>query len=304
MHIQKTGAGGISPPEDAIITNFMPLIKSRAWKALWHVNLSRSDEGALELDDLISAGTVAVLNAHRKFDPEKGAFAAFADLKIKEEFRSLFKENGRWFFSVTEENQVRYRQSGPGKKERAASQPRVNSHCLALRLKYGPELKGRAVEHPSLATPLRDAEGDEIELGDRIQAGDLRYETERSHEKLVAKWRTEEALSELTPREREVIQARRLNDEPETLAEISKRLVISLERVRQIEEAALAKIKSKISSRISGGPVPFANLQSNLGAVYSIEFTAGEGETRPRIIQGVEGTGRRSDRGTFQPSGH
>ncbi len=54
------------------------------------------------------------------------------------------------------------------------------------------------------------------------------------------------ALGELTEREREIIQARRLQDEPATLEELSQRYGVSRERVRQIEVRAFEKLQTQM----------------------------------------------------------
>jgi RNA polymerase sigma-32 factor len=54
------------------------------------------------------------------------------------------------------------------------------------------------------------------------------------------------ALGELTEREREIIQARRLQDEPATLEELSQKYGVSRERVRQIEVKAFEKLQSQM----------------------------------------------------------
>ncbi|MBX9977360.1 MAG: RNA polymerase factor sigma-32 [Alphaproteobacteria bacterium] len=69
-----------------------------------------------------------------------------------------------------------------------------------------------------------------------------------------ADWRhfwLETALETLDDRERAVIQGRRLQDTPETLEDIGKRLKVSKERVRQIEARALRKMRHALITHIS-----------------------------------------------------
>jgi RNA polymerase sigma-32 factor len=54
------------------------------------------------------------------------------------------------------------------------------------------------------------------------------------------------ALGELTEREREIIEARRLQDDPATLEELSQKYGVSRERVRQIEVRAFEKLQSQM----------------------------------------------------------
>ena len=59
-----------------------------------------------------------------------------------------------------------------------------------------------------------------------------------------------EALKILNPREREIIELRRLRDNPKKLEELSQKFKISRERVRQIEEKAFEKLQKEISNTI------------------------------------------------------
>ena len=55
-----------------------------------------------------------------------------------------------------------------------------------------------------------------------------------------------DALTTLNEREREIIAQRKLAEKPVTLDELSKRFKVSSERIRQIEEAALNKLRQQI----------------------------------------------------------
>ncbi len=58
-----------------------------------------------------------------------------------------------------------------------------------------------------------------------------------------------EALGELSPRERTIIKERRMNDEVVTLEDLGKQLGISKERVRQLEQRAMDKLKACILTK-------------------------------------------------------
>jgi RNA polymerase sigma-32 factor len=59
------------------------------------------------------------------------------------------------------------------------------------------------------------------------------------------------ALGELTERERDILAARRLQDEPATLEELSQRYGVSRERVRQIEVRAFDKLQQQMKRALS-----------------------------------------------------
>ena len=55
-----------------------------------------------------------------------------------------------------------------------------------------------------------------------------------------------QAVTKLEPREREILTARRLDEEPKTLEDLSQKYSISRERVRQIENKAIKKLQDEI----------------------------------------------------------
>ncbi|WP_409192527.1 sigma factor-like helix-turn-helix DNA-binding protein [Bradyrhizobium sp. RDM4] len=60
-----------------------------------------------------------------------------------------------------------------------------------------------------------------------------------------------EAVAALSPRERTIVEARFLAEQPSTLDELAKIFRISRERIRQIEQRALQRIKTKISEALA-----------------------------------------------------
>src|SRR3569833_779465 len=64
----------------------------------------------------------------------------------------------------------------------------------------------------------------------------------------------ENAMGELTDREQEIIRARRLQDEPATLEDLSQKFGISRERVRQNEERAFEKLQKAMKAAGNAAP--------------------------------------------------
>jgi RNA polymerase sigma-32 factor len=83
----------------------------------------------------------------------------------------------------------------------------------------------------------------ETRLAEREEMGDR-------HELLV------NAMQDLTDRERDIIQARRLQDEPATLEELSQKYGVSRERVRQIEVRAFEKLQRGMKSAMNQAALP------------------------------------------------
>jgi RNA polymerase sigma-32 factor len=103
----------------------------------------------------------------------------------------------------------------------------------------------------SLNTPV-GADGD-MEWQDWLADDTLDQETQLAESEELDERRTllTAAMEELQPREREILEARRLRDEPVTLEELAKRFGISRERVRQIEVKAFAQLQEKMRAALA-----------------------------------------------------
>ena len=100
----------------------------------------------------------------------------------------------------------------------------------------------------SLNTPLNDendsewidqVEDDSIDTVSKVEENDEL----RKRKKLY-----EQAVKKLEPREFEILTARRLDEEPKTLEDLSQKYSISRERVRQIENKAIKKLQEEIKA--------------------------------------------------------
>jgi RNA polymerase sigma-32 factor len=123
------------------------------------------------------------------------------------------------------------------------------AHRLGVRAQEVIEMNRRlsGAEY-SLNAPTRG--GDDGSWQDRlVDEADTPEDAVADHEERVArKASLPHALTTLKPRERQVIIERRLQDEPTTLVELGQRYGISRERVRQIEERALQKLRHAMAT--------------------------------------------------------
>jgi RNA polymerase sigma-32 factor len=78
------------------------------------------------------------------------------------------------------------------------------------------------------------------------------------HDSLTRSEWIEQALLELSQREQTIIRARRLSDDSATLEELGEALGVSKERVRQLEQRALQKMRSLLLQRVGGEAELFA----------------------------------------------
>jgi len=108
-----------------------------------------------------------------------------------------------------------------------------------------------------LNDPIKQGEGEEWQ--DRIvdEGMDQELSTLQNQELEEKRDLLKDAIEILNDREKEIINLRRLTDEPATLEELSKKYKISRERVRQIENKAFEKLqKSMLNSSKSKNLLP------------------------------------------------
>ena len=212
----------------------------------------------LPVTDLISEGNVGIMQAVKKFDPERGfRLATYAMWWIRAQIQeyvlhswSLVKigttaAQKKLFFNLKKlKNQLNSIDSGNLSPE--------NAREIATRL--------NVKEAEVLDMDNRMFSGDQslnVQVGDEGGAEwqDMLVDSHdtqdnvlaNSNELLFRKKIFQQALEVLNEREKEIISLRKLKDKPVKLEELSKKFKISRERVRQIEEKALEKLQKQVS---------------------------------------------------------
>ena len=214
----------------------------------------------LPVNELISEGNIGLMQAVKKFDPDKGfRLATYAMWWIKASIQeyvlrswSLVKmgtttAQKKLFFNLKKlKNQIAPGQEGDLRNE----QVKEISKRLDVDSKEVVNMNRRMMgQEKSLNDPIKSGENEEWQdwLVDDSLDQELiisqQQEYEDKKELLV------EAMKILNEREKEIIAERRLSENPKTLEELSKKYKISRERIRQIETKAFEKLqKSMINS--------------------------------------------------------
>ncbi len=222
----------------------------------------------LPIGEVISEGNVGLMQAVKRFEPEKGfRLATYAMWWIRASIQeyvlrswSLVKmgttaNQKRLFFNLRKaKSSISALEEGDLKPE----QLKAISTRLGVPEKEVTDMNRRLSGDASLNSPMQmdgDGEWQDWLVDDSASQENVLVEREESDNRLGA---LGEALKVLNPREREIFTARRLLDEPVTLEELSSRFDISRERVRQIEVRAFEKVQDavKVGMRKFDGAVP------------------------------------------------
>ncbi len=213
----------------------------------------------LPVTDLISEGHIGLMQAVRKFDPDKGfRLATYAIWWIRAAIQeyilhswSLVKigttaAQKKLFFNL---RRMRNQLDALDGKEISSDEARDIADKLRVSEREVVEMNRRLIapDH-SLNAPISvDGEG---EWQDFLQDERANQEVRliESDEKDKRVLLLTHALGQLNAREKRIIEARQLQDEPTTLEELSQEFGVSRERVRQIENRALEKVQHAVRS--------------------------------------------------------
>ena len=209
------------------------------------------------MGELIAEGNIGMMQAVKRFEPDKG-------------FR--LSTYSMWWIRAAIQEYI-LRSWSMVKIGSSAAQKRLFFNLRKIKSKIG-AMGERGLTHEQagdIAKILDVTRDDVIDMDQRMSGNDvylnstisgdsedekmdLLVEPSESHEAVMVK-REElqgrqilltQALSNLNDRERDIIQRRRLKDEPDTLEDLSQIYNISRERVRQIEMRAMEKLQKEM----------------------------------------------------------
>ena len=208
----------------------------------------------LPVSEIVSEGNIGLMQAVKKFEPEKGfRLATYAMWWIKASIQeyilrswSLVKmgttaAQKKLFFNLKKiKNQIAPNNTGDLKIEHVDEISKILNVKKEEVVSMNRRLLGK---EKSLNDPIK--EGDGTEWQDWIVDNKTDQELKLSHEQEFIKKKKlmDNSMSILNPREKEILTARRLSEDIPTLEDLSKKYKVSRERVRQIETKAFEKLQ-------------------------------------------------------------
>lgn len=214
----------------------------------------------LPIGEVISEGNVGLMQAVKRFEPERGfRLATYAMWWIKASIQEYVLRSWSLVKMGTTANQKRlfFNLRKVKSKIQALDDTDLNFEQvkeIATRLNVSEEevvsMNRRLAGDTSLNAPIRASEGEGGEWQDWLVDGSSSQEQVLIEQDELENRRSllEHAMDGLNEREKHIFKARRLTENPQTLEELSTEFGISRERVRQIEVRAFEKVQDGVKA--------------------------------------------------------
>lgn len=211
--------------------------------------LCRSDN---TLEDLVQEGQIGLIEAANRFDPAREVrFATYAKWWIHAAIKSFLLRNGSIVpFVRTAEDKALYYNMNRLRRQLGAygslsiETKQEMARILGVRISAVERME-KFLEGRDRSTHETLRDGSSMTLEDRLEdpAPTPEDRITEDHEHKYRRGCLEKAMGDLSERERIIIQSRQLREEKVMLRDLGQRFGISKERVRQIEKAALEKLR-------------------------------------------------------------
>jgi RNA polymerase sigma-32 factor len=215
----------------------------------------------LPIGEVISEGNIGLMQAVKKFEPDRGfKLATYAMWWIKASIQefilrswSLVKmgttaNQKKLFFNLRKiKGQIQALEEGDLKPD----QVKYIAKRLGVHEEEVVSMNRRLGGDTSLNAPLKsdtESEWQDFLVDNSDSQEDVLVRNEESG---LRNGYLQEALGKLTERERRVIEARKLQDDPATLEDLSQEFGVSRERIRQIEVRAFEKLQKAVRNAAS-----------------------------------------------------
>jgi len=231
----------------------------------------------LPISEVVSEGNVGLMQAVKRFEPEKGfRLATYAMWWIKAAIQEYILRSWSLVKMGTTANQkklffnlrkAKSRISALDEGDMRPDQVKLIAKRLGVTEQDVIDMNRRLGGDASLNAPIRE-DGDSGEWQDWLMDDSdsqeaMLAESEETDNRRAA---LSDALAVLNERERRIFEARRLTDEPVTLEDLAAEFGVSRERVRQIEVRAFEKVQKAVKNRVAAMEAPPAHAAASAPA--------------------------------------
>ena len=220
------------------------------------VHIARSYSGyGLAESDLIQEGNVGLMKAVKRFDPSKGVrLVSFAVHWIKAEIHEFILRNWRIVKVATTKAQRKlFFNLRSAKKSLAwlsADEAQAVADDLGVDVREVQRMEGRLSSRDMAFDAPQDSDDDEAWQAPQHyledHSADPALEVENSDWEQDSQTRLHAAIADLDERSRDILSRRWLTDSKATLHQLAAEYGVSAERIRQLESAAMKKIRSAL----------------------------------------------------------
>ncbi len=241
QRLVRQALGGDRDARARLVEAFLPLIAS--------VARNYRSSGQITRTELVQEGVVGLLRALERYDPSLGVpFWAYASWWVRQAMQQLVAELTRPVvmsdralrqLSQIKDAYASLQADGSGATTLAQLSERTGVEVAQLANLVAADRPPKALEEP-----VRGEEGEIGAFGELIADPLAEDEYERVITAIMAS-ELRDLLSGLSDREREILRARYgLDGDPQSLRDLARQLGVSAERVRQIENRALGKLRA------------------------------------------------------------
>jgi len=206
----------------------------------------------LQEADLIQEGTLGLMHAVKRFDPDRGfRLMTYASWWIRAAIHDFILHS--WSIVKLGTNKLQRKIFAGLKKAKNAIAALDGDHVDEVAAEYG--ISSHEYQETANAYLQRDVSLDaDMEEGEALITALPALEATPEELVVESNWQDHQnsqlhsALKELSDRDRHIVMQRHLAEEPATLKDLSEGLGVSIERVRQLEKRAMGKLRETLAA--------------------------------------------------------